>query len=154
MKIAVSGSRNWRKRGIINEALDSEVTTRDVLVITGWNGNADKMADSQALQRGWHAVRVPPNWMRYGKGAGVVRNGGIILLEPDVLLAFIRPCVREDCRDDGPHASHGTADMISKAHAAGIRVREFEDPDDSWEEVIPPWCPLPQGDQALRDIGF
>lgn len=22
------------------------------------------------------------------------------------------------------------------------------------DEVAPPWCPLPQGDQALRDTGF
>lgn len=153
MKIAVSGSRNWRKRGIINDALASEGHNGDI-VITGWNGNADKMADSQALQLGWHPVRVPPNWMRYGKGAGVIRNGIILALQPDVVLAFIRPCVAEQCRDDGPHPSHGTADMISKARLLGIRVREFEDPDDNWEEVIPPWCPLPQGDQALRDIGF
>jgi hypothetical protein len=22
------------------------------------------------------------------------------------------------------------------------------------DEVLPPWCPLPQGDQALRDTGY
>ncbi len=26
--------------------------------------------------------------------------------------------------------------------------------DESLDPVIPPWCPLPQGDQALRDVGY
>lgn len=40
-------------------------------------------------------------------------------------LAFVDPCVKPRCRRPKPHDSHGAADTIARADAAGIEVRRW-----------------------------
>jgi ABC-type Fe3+-hydroxamate transport system substrate-binding protein len=61
--------------------------------------------------------KFPADWIKYGKSAGPKRNMEMILsAKPDLVVAF--------------PGSKGTADMISKAKAAGIEVLEINDGQD------------------------
>ncbi|TNV17339.1 DUF2493 domain-containing protein [Buttiauxella sp. B2] len=71
-------------------------------IIEGWARDADA-----------HVVRYPANWAMHGKYAEVRRN--LFMLEdsrPDVILAF--------------PGGEDTADCISLAHKAGIKVIEID----------------------------
>jgi hypothetical protein len=51
-------------------------------------------------------------WKKYGLGAGPRRNSRMLEWRPDVVVAF--------------PGENGTADMVKKARAAGVRVIEIE----------------------------
>lgn len=94
----------------------------DALVIAGRARGADRMAE--AIARGWN-LEVDahlPDWNRYGRRAGHVRNAAMLktLLAGDpgerrLVIAFW----------DG--RSPGTAGMIRMAQAAGVEVEIYDD---------------------------
>ena len=59
----------------------------------------------------------PAEWDTFGKAAGPIRNGWMLKMEPDLVLAF-----HNDIRQ-----SKGTANMVSIARKKGIEVKIFED---------------------------
>ena len=64
-------------------------------------------------QRGWELEVYPADWQRHGRAAGMRRNTRMLRQgRPERVIA---------CTDDLT-ASHGTADMVRRAHAAGIPV--------------------------------
>ena len=79
----------------------------DILIQGGAPG-ADRLAKTWADQYGVHHADVPALWDFYSKGAGPRRNSAMLLLQPDFLIAF--------------PGGNGTADMISKATKAGVKI--------------------------------
>lgn len=133
MIIGVTGSRDWTDRKKISDAFDDAVAARPddhgpMIVIEGGAPGADTLCRAEANSRGWHAATVKALWGYYGNGAGHIRNDVMIYLgkDADVWLAFINPCIKEDCPERGkPHDSHGTAGCAERAEAAGITVRRY-----------------------------
>lgn len=78
------------------------------LLIHGDAPGADRAAGDWASDTGVQEVRCPANWRHFEKRAGFLRNGAMLLLQPDVVIAF----------PGGP----GTADMMAQAMNKGIRV--------------------------------
>jgi hypothetical protein len=79
------------------------------IIVEGGARGADQLAREIAADLGVHCATVPALWRRYGKSAGPRRNAAMALLNPDVVFAYSL-------------GGAGTADMVRRAEAAGIRV--------------------------------
>lgn len=113
MRILITGSRAWADEEAIRDALIREshrlrVCAADVTVVHGGARGADAIADRLAREYGCQVEVVRADWDRYGRAAGVIRNGVMVSRGAVVCLAF--PI----------GISRGTRDCIARAAAAGI----------------------------------
>lgn len=86
MKFAVIGSRNITDEESILRVLNSYKTEISVL-ITGGAIGIDQIAEQWALNNGIPTIIHIPNWKKYGKSAGIIRNK-LIADDCDQCLAF------------------------------------------------------------------
>lgn len=83
-----------------------------MVVIQGGATGADQLARWWCVQRRVPYENYPPDWMKFGRAAGPIRNRRMIEKgQPDIVVAF-------------PGGS-GTADLVAKARAAGVKVLEI-----------------------------
>lgn len=112
MIAAVTGGRTYDEEKVVFDALD-EVDPDFIIV----GNTAEKAQGADLLCIRWAITRrmpyaaVSPYWDVFGLGAGPIRNGWMLLLKPDLVVAF--------------PGGNGTADMLRKAFRAGITVRTF-----------------------------
>jgi hypothetical protein len=78
------------------------------VLVHGAASGADAMAGRWAGANGVSVTTFPADWNRYGRSAGPRRNQAMVDSEPDLVVAF--------------PGGRGTADMVRRAEAAGIRV--------------------------------
>lgn len=126
-RVAVVGSRDFPAPSLV-EAFVADLP--EVVVVSGsdwerWQrggsvgscgGIVDITAVDSARRFGIEVCEFPPDWHRYRRGAGVVRNGVLVASGLSVLVAFA---------SDPRHLSSGTADVIRKAVAAKVPVFVF-----------------------------
>jgi hypothetical protein len=109
MKVLVCGGRAFQNEALLEAELGA-LQPVPTLVIQGGAGGADALAERWAGRRGIHSARIHALWGIFGRAAGHVRNAAMLLLQPDLVVAF--------------PGGRGTADMVSQAKAAGVRVIE------------------------------
>jgi hypothetical protein len=81
-------------------------------LITGAAPGADRQSQFWAQANDIPFTRFPANWSKWGKAAGPIRNQQMIDMgHPELVIAF--------------PGGKGTQDMIRRAHAANIPVREI-----------------------------
>lgn len=108
MKVAIVGSRGWTDEAAVVDFVH-RLHAGDTVISSGARG-VDTFAAKAAILRGDLRLRViKPDWERYGRKAGMMRNTQIAD-ECDRLIAFW----------DG--VSRGTKDSIDKATKAGKSV--------------------------------
>lgn len=113
----MTGSRRWTDRETILHALAdawAELNVgRDVVLVSGaCPTGADAIAEEiWENYLGLTVERHPPDWARYGKSAGPLRNTQMVALGADICLAFPLP------------GSRGTVHCMRQAEQAGIPVR-------------------------------
>jgi hypothetical protein len=106
MKVAVIGSRSFNDYELLRQTLSKlEIT----LVVSGGAKGADSLGEEYA-----NANKIPtkiflPDWDKYGKSAGMLRNSDIIN-EAEIVVAFW----------DGE--SKGCKDAIAKANKLNKKV--------------------------------
>ncbi|MCX5569652.1 DUF2493 domain-containing protein [Kaistia nematophila] len=110
MRVLVCGGRDFRDRAAMARALDPLRNKMSALMSGGAPG-----ADTMAWDWGWTnhfpCERYMADWKTHGRAAGPIRNQRMIDEgKPDLVIAF--------------PGGRGTADMIRRAKAAGIEVRE------------------------------
>lgn len=148
MRILVTGSRDWDDVRRIEQALlkyhpvDAQgfdlPDQKPTLVSGACPKGADRIAETAAKFLGWYIERYPAIWEAdcrpeckpghrrpsswgggrngtYCPSAGNYRNQQMVNDGADVVLAFHK------------NKSHGTADCIMRALAAGLKVIPFED---------------------------
>ena len=99
MKLIIAGTRSFQDYGLLCKILkETEIGNIKEIVCGGARG-ADKLGERYAKEFGYSLKYFYPNWEKYGKSAGVIRNHEMGDYA-DYLLAFW----------DG--ASKGTKDMI------------------------------------------
>lgn len=109
MKLLACGGRDFADREGLERALDAAHSKRPItILIHGGARGADLLAGQWALSRGILVAEVCALWKQHGKGAGPIRNRGMLTLSPDAVIAF-------------PGGS-GTADMVGIATEAGLPV--------------------------------
>lgn len=110
MRVLVCGGREYSDRNRVRKELMKLKPTR---VIHGNARGADLLADAWARSVGVPADAYQAEWSKHGKFAGPLRNQRMLDEgRPDVVLAF--------------PGGRGTADMVRRARAAGIKVIECE----------------------------
>lgn len=123
MRVLVCGGRDydddarvWSElRGLtVNE--DGHPEPGTVVIHGGCPTGADAWASAWAIWNDWAPVYeqvFPADWDKNGRAAGPIRNSQMLAEgKPDVVLAF--------------PGGRGTADMVRKAKAAGVRVIEVK----------------------------
>ena len=85
MKIAVIGSRDFEDYALLESKLNTleNITS----IISGGAKGADSLAEQYALQHSIDVVVIKPDWKRYNRGAGLVRNKEIVDMA-DLVVAF------------------------------------------------------------------
>lgn len=116
MRVLVCGGRDYSDRAAVFGALDAlHQKYGRLTVIQGGAPGAD------ALARAWcgkapsvYMINEPADWKSHGKAAGPLRNQRMLdEHRPDLVLAF--------------PGGRGTADMVRRAKAAGVKICEITD---------------------------
>lgn len=97
------------RRLIWSFLIDFHQSTPVSLLIHGDARGADRAAGKWAQDAGVQEVICPANWKHFERRAGFLRNKAMLLLQPDLVVAF-------------PGGS-GTEDMCRQAEVAGVPVR-------------------------------
>jgi len=115
-KILITGGRDWTDKAQVYAAL-SDLLRRlnriDVIIIHGdCKTGADLFAKEFCEEHGIEQDPHPADWDKYKKLAGPIRNRKMVMLKPNICLAFWTGKV------DGS----GTFDCICRANKNKIRV--------------------------------
>lgn len=114
-RVLVTGARDWHDLSAVVEQMRRLADTygaRNVLVIAGGCTGLDVMAEKCAKSVGIHMARIDALWDTYHRAAGPIRNGVMLSLEPDEVLAF----------HNDLDSSKGTANCVRQAEKKGIEV--------------------------------
>jgi predicted Rossmann-fold nucleotide-binding protein len=111
MRVLVCGGRTYSNVYRVHAVI--QALPHDTIIVTGGAHGADTLAEHSALSLGMVAEVHYPNWAKYGKRAGPMRNQEMLDSGIDKVIAF--------------PGGYGTHDMISRARKAGIPVEEIVD---------------------------
>jgi hypothetical protein len=117
--MAIVGSRTFQDYQLLRSTILSNPALNGCdTVISGGAHGADLLGERFARERGLKVTRLVPDWKKYKRYAGLMRNTDIVN-RADHVVAFW----------DG--VSKGTKDTITKAKRAGklVKVIEFTDQD-------------------------
>jgi hypothetical protein len=113
MRVLVCGGRDFVDCGLLLDTLDAldALAKREVIdcLIEGDARGADRIAGAWAKRRRVDLKLFPAGWNRHGRAAGHIRDQEMLDKgEPDLVVSF--------------PGGAGTADMVRRAQAAGIKV--------------------------------
>lgn len=109
MKLAIIGSRGFDDYELVKSVL-SDYVDKVTMVVSGGAKGADSLGEKWANENNIQTLIFKPDWKKYGKKAGHLRNTDIIQ-NCDMCVAFW----------DG--VSTGTNDSIKKAKKFGKEVK-------------------------------
>ena len=115
LRVLVCGGRQFTDHELLNWHLDWlwNVSRGIDTIIQGGCGGADALARVYAKARSIRLETYYPDWDRFGKSAGPIRNQRMIDQgKPDIVVAM--------------PGGRGTKDMVLRAKKAGIGVIEAE----------------------------
>lgn len=118
MKVLVCGGREYSDWHFLSTMLDELHSIHNFkVVIEGEAPGADTLAAQWARNNGLIVRAFPADWVRYGRGAGPIRNKQMLDEGcSDLVVAFF----------DRPYTeSKGTKDMCEQAHEAGVKVIKY-----------------------------
>lgn len=88
MKIAIVGSRNFDNYNLMKDFVLERFDKDEIdLIISGGARGADRLAEKLADEIGVPKLVIKPEWEKYGKAAGFIRNEDIVK-KSDVVFAF------------------------------------------------------------------
>lgn len=107
--VAVTGGRtNLHRAGIYHKLDRLHAQYHFTLLIEGGQRGADRLCREWAINRRVPHITIPADWNTLGQKAGSIRNGQMLSLGPQAVVAF--------------RGRHGTADMVRQAGERGIPV--------------------------------
>jgi len=108
MKTIISGSRDIECYDELLRAIEC-VDWKPTLVISGCARGADRLGERWAKENNVPVLKMPADWLSYGRAAGYCRNIAMAD-QADALIALW------DCK------SPGTEHMIEVAERRGLRI--------------------------------
>ena len=120
MRVLVCGGRNYDDQDTLDGVLNAIYANTPITeILHGGASGADAMADDWATLAGVRSRSFPAQWKTFGRRAGPIRNG-LMLLEgkPDLVVAF--------------PGGAGTRDMVAQAKRKGVPVRAVKKHGDVW----------------------
>jgi hypothetical protein len=119
MKILVCGGRTITPKvghSVRSTLAEYMAKDPDLAIIHGNADGVDSEADDWARSHCIPRFVFPANWGHHKKAAGPIRNSLMLKVgKPDLVIAF--------------PGGVGTADMVKKAKAVGVKVIEIPSPD-------------------------
>ena len=113
-RIIVCGCKDFSNREFCFNRLDSILSEyKEVEIVSGHAKGADSFGEEYAKKHGLPLKIFTPDWKRYGRAAGPIRNREMLnysLEAKPVVIAFWN------------RTSKGTKDMINQATKAGVKV--------------------------------
>ena len=85
MKIGIIGSRGFNNYELLEKTLEEYQNVE--LVVSGGAQGADKLGERWANEKGIKTLIFKPNWEKFGKSAGFIRNQDIVK-NSDLVIAF------------------------------------------------------------------
>jgi hypothetical protein len=104
-RVLACGGRTFTDKDLIWRTLDGLDVS---FLIVGGAAGADFYAEKWARERGVPLAIIPALWNVYGNSAGVRRNGWMLALGPELVVAF--------------PGGKGTLSMVTLAREAGVEV--------------------------------
>lgn len=118
IRLLICGDREWKKKDRIRRELLLLGISNIEVVIHGAARGADSLGAEIAEELGINKRKIkafPARWDDYGTAAGAIRNSQMLKEgRPTYVLAFHSHLETQ---------SKGTADMVRKAKAVGIKVK-------------------------------
>ena len=108
MKTIIAGSRSIKDRKLVERAI-KESGFKITRIASGTATGVDKLGEQWAARKGIEVNLFPPKWIKYGKGAGPIRNQEMADWADALILIF-----------DGQ--SKGSLSMLSIAREAGLKI--------------------------------
>jgi hypothetical protein len=106
MRVLVCGGRDYSDWDVFCNVLDYHQPDE---IISGMARGADMLAATYARRFKIPLLEFPADWNKHGRAAGPIRNQQMLDEgRPDMVIAF--------------PGGRGTADMVSRAKKAGVRV--------------------------------
>lgn len=90
MNIVVAGSRTFTDYNLLETTLDELISKYNItepVIVSGTCSGADKLGEWYAYNRNYKVLQFKPDWKKYGKGAGFIRNKAMGD-NSDILVAF------------------------------------------------------------------
>lgn len=88
MKIGIVGSRTFLDYELVKKALSEYLDKyEDLVIVSGGAKGADSLAEQFADDHNLQKIIFNPDWKKYGKIAGILRNR-MIIKESDMIIAF------------------------------------------------------------------
>lgn len=110
MRILVCGGLDFTDQAVLEARLGGIPGV--AAIIEGGALGADRLAREFGQQRGITVETFPADWDKHGRAASPIRNAQMLAVGlPDLVVAF--------------PGGRGTPNMVSQAHAAGVRVIEI-----------------------------
>lgn len=117
-KVCVTGGRDYANKDRVRQVLEAAIERLDMTEgMDGGAPGADLHARMWAAERkfSWHTEKA--KWNVYGRAAGPIRNGVMLDMKPDIVIAF--------------PGGDGTQDMVDQTkaaieHGAAIRLIEVD----------------------------
>lgn len=107
--VLVCGGRAYSDYSAVKKTLDAIKRDPGIeMIVQGGANGADALARQWAKENGIHCCTMHANWDFHGAMAGPVRNRAMLLLEPDVVVAFA--------------GGRGTKHMMDAATKAAVPV--------------------------------
>jgi hypothetical protein len=120
MNIAIVGSRDFPDdlRIVIYEAIKQAhwIYAEKLTIVSGGARGPDTMGEEIAKELGIPTIIHLPDWNRYGKRAGFIRNMDIVR-DANIVYAFFAP---------GPK-SKGTSHTVNEARIKGVPVHIYHE---------------------------
>lgn len=88
MNVLICGSRTFSDMMILRKSMNKiEFPVDDIQIISGGATGADTLAIQYAKENNFPILIIKPEWNKYGKQAGMIRNKKLVTLA-DVMIAF------------------------------------------------------------------
>lgn len=111
IRVLCCGGRNYNDLRFVILKLDELRSLHgELFIIHGGANGADTLCGQWAAERGFPVAVVPANWKFHDKKAGALRNGWMLELLPNIVVAF--------------PGGYGTSNMIMQAKKLSIPVWE------------------------------
>lgn len=115
MNLIVAGSRYFNNYELVSNTImnfvsNNNVEISSIKIVSGTCRGADSLGERFAIEHNIEILRFIPDWDKYGKTAGPIRNREMAKVG-DYLLLFV---------SDKTNISSGSASMLKEAKKAGI----------------------------------
>lgn len=88
MKLAIVGSRTFNDYEFLKQTVNSLSNIKSIThIVSGGANGADTLAEKYCLENELELIIFLPDWKKYGRSAGMIRNKDIINT-CDIVIAF------------------------------------------------------------------